>query len=44
MAGELAKISYQFRDSHPNDEVIVVGDFNAPNFKWKFDEDNPGFL
>lgn len=44
MVIELQNILSFIKDKYPSDEIILIGEFNMANIKWKYDSDIIGFL
>lgn len=44
MVQELLKIIKYINANLPNDQIIMVGDFNMSSIKWVYEQDHPGHL
>lgn len=44
MFQELESVIQIVSENHPDDCVLLVGDFNMPTIEWNYDDDAPGFL
>lgn len=44
MVSEIGRQLAKIKSEHIYDQIILMGDFNCPNIKWEFDNENPGAM